>query len=332
VWLTEYAPAMVRLSVVVPATNAPATLDRCLSAIRAAIEPADEVIVVDEPTELSAVEARNVGAARAGHEVLVFVDADVEVHPDALARMRAAFAADETTAVFGSYDDAPSVATTVSTFRNLLHHHVHQSNAGPTTTFWTGLGAVRRDAFDAVGGFDADRYRGPSIEDIDLGRRLTERGARIHLDPDVLGKHLKAWTLRSLLWTDFSARGVPWVALMWRSRTVPTILNLGLRHRVSAVASVASVMALVLGSLAVFAACLALLVGLNRSFYALLVRRQGVHRAVVGVGLHAMHHLVAALAVPFGILSALVSGTGPRVPRARGARRASAVALESGVE
>jgi GT2 family glycosyltransferase len=312
------------LSVVIPATNRPRTLDRCVTAVRAAAGPDDEIVVVDDPPELGAVEARNVGAARARHSVLVFVDADVEVHPDALERIRAAFADPATTAVFGSYDDSPSVATTVSTFRNLLHHHVHQTNAGPTATFWTGLGAVRRAAFEAVGGFDADRYPGPSIEDIDLGRRLADRGARIHLDPTIQGKHLKAWTLRSLVWTDFASRGVPWVALMWRSRTVPTFLNLGLHHRVSALASVGSVVALTLGSLAAFAACIGLLVALNRSFYALLVRRQGVHRAVVGVGLHALHHLVSAAAVPFGIVSALVNGSSARV-----SRRVGGVALEA---
>jgi GT2 family glycosyltransferase len=315
------------LSVVIPATNRPPTLDRCLAAVRAAAGRTDEIVVVDGPSGLGAVEARNIGAARARHDVIVFVDADVEVHADALERIRAALADPDTTAVFGSYDDAPSVATTVSTFRNLLHHHVHQSNAGPTGTFWTGLGAVRRDAFEAVGGFDAARYRDPSIEDIDLGRRLTERGASIHLDPTIQGKHLKAWTLRSVLWTDFFARGVPWVALMWRARTVPAFLNLGLHHRVSAVASVGSVVALALGSMLLFAALLALLVVLNRSFYTLLVRRQGVARAAAGVGLHALHHLVAALAVPFGIASAIVAGIAPRV-----GRRATSVALESGVE
>jgi GT2 family glycosyltransferase len=317
----------VALSVVVPATNRPPTLDRCLAAVRSAAGPDDEVVVVDGPAGTGAVDARNAGAARARHPVLVFVDADVEVHPDALERIRGSFADPETTAVFGSYDDSPSVGTTVSTFRNLLHHHVHQANAGPTATFWTGLGAVRRDAFEAVGGFDAERYPGPSIEDIDLGRRLAERGARIHLDPAIQGKHLKAWTLRSLLWTDFASRGVPWVALMWRSRTVPTFLNLGLHHRVSALASIGSVAAIVLGSLVAFAACLTLLITLNRSFYALLLRRQGLHRAAVGVGLHALHHLVATIAVPFGILSALRNGATPRVARSGGA-----VMLEAGVE
>jgi hypothetical protein len=87
------------------------------------------------------------------------------------------------------------------------------------------------------------------------------------------------------------------------------------------------VVGIALGSLAVIGVCLALLVALNRSFYALLVRRQGVPRAVAGIGLHALHHLVAALAVPFGIVRAVFSGAS-----ARATRRAGGVALETGVE
>ena len=149
--------------------------------------------------------------------MLVFVDSDVEVHADALARIRAAFADDPgLTAVFGSYDDAPPGGT-VAAFRNLLHHHVHQRGAGPASTFWSGLGAIRRDAFLAAGGFDGERFPHPSIEDVDLGARLVADGARIVLDPAIQGTHLKAWTLRSMVRTDFARRGVPWVALLLRS-------------------------------------------------------------------------------------------------------------------
>ena len=73
------------------------------------------------------------------------------MYTDALARVRAAFADDPgLTAVFGSYDDAPPGGT-VAAFRNLLHHHVHHRGAGPASTFWSGLGAIRRDAFLAAG-------------------------------------------------------------------------------------------------------------------------------------------------------------------------------------
>jgi len=147
------------------------------------------------------------------------------------------------TAVFGSYDDAPSTGGTVAAFRNLLHHHVHQGASGPAETFWSGLGAVRREAFLAAGGFDADRFPHPSVEDIDLGVRLAANGAQILLDPTIQGTHLKAWTLRSMVCTDFARRGVPWVALLLRSGRRSTVLNLGWRHRLSAAACVAGTLA-----------------------------------------------------------------------------------------
>ena len=44
------------------------------------------------------------------------------------------------------------------------------------------------------------------------------------------------------------------------------------------------------------------LVALNRDFYELLLRRQGPTTAIVGVGLHALHHVTGAAAVPVGLI------------------------------
>ena len=41
---------MVTLLCVVPATNRPATLERALAAIRAAVDPPEELIVIEEPS------------------------------------------------------------------------------------------------------------------------------------------------------------------------------------------------------------------------------------------------------------------------------------------
>jgi GT2 family glycosyltransferase len=230
---------MLRLSAIVPATDDAPTLERCTAALRHGRAPADEVIVVSEPRGARPARARNLGAARATGDVLVFVDADVEVHPDALDRIRSTFASDPSlAAVFGSYDDAPGAPGVVSSFRNLLHHHVHQDAGGPASTFWTGLGAVRRDALETIGGFDESVA---FMEDIDLGMRLSAAGNRIELDPSVQGKHLKRWSLWTMLHTDFHGRGIPWVVLLLRHRYAATTLNLGWRHRVSAGASVVGV-------------------------------------------------------------------------------------------
>ncbi|MDN5933284.1 MAG: glycosyltransferase family 2 protein, partial [Pseudonocardia sp.] len=309
---------MRTLSVVVPATDRPTTLARCT----AALAGADEVVVVDGPRGTGVCEARNSGARRATGDIVVFVDSDVVVRPDALARIRAAF--DDfpgLTAVFGSYDDTPPGGT-VAAFRNLLHHHVHHGAAGPAGTFWSGLGAVRRDAFLAAGGFDAERFPLPSIEDIDLGIRLVAAGARIRLDPSIQGTHLKAWTLRSMVTADFARRGVPWVRLLLRSGRAPTELNLGWRHRLSAALSAAGGVALLVGRPWPAAAALVTLLGLNRRFYGLLVRRRGPGAAAVGVGLHVLHHLTAVAAVPTGVLLHVAERRRDRAGRGVDAERA----------
>jgi GT2 family glycosyltransferase len=291
------------LAVIVPATDRPPTLERCLAAIRAAEETPEQVIVVDEAPGPGPACARNEGAHKSDADVLVFVDADVEVHRDAFARIRRAFERDDGLgAVFGSYDDSPPAAGLVSGFRNLLHHHVHQAAAGPASTFWAGVGAIRRQVFEASGGFDADRYPRASIEDIELGCRLAAAGVRIELDPKLLGTHLKSWTLRSMVETDFARRGAPWVALMLGSDASRSALNLGWRHRLSAGAVAAGAVGIARGRPGLAAAALATLLLLNRDLYALFLRRRGPAEAAGGVLLHALHHATGIAAVPAGVL------------------------------
>lgn len=293
---------MTTLTVVVPATNDPPTLDLCLAALDRSSRAPAEVLVVREPPLAGPAEARNAGARRATGDVLVFVDADVLVHPDALARVQSAFdAKGHLDALFGAYDDTPRAPGVVSRFRNLLHHHVHQGAAGPATTFWAGLGAIRRDVFLDAGGFDAVRYPRPSIEDIELGDRLSRDGRLIELIPEIRGTHLKRWTLASMVRTDLRDRGGPWIALLLRAGSGSGALNLAWSHRVSALASLTGIGALVARRPRVVAASLGVLAFLNRDFYALLARREGVGAALSGVPLHALHHLTAIAAIPLGV-------------------------------
>jgi hypothetical protein len=237
------------LSVVVPVRDGAEFLPRCLTALRASDLPPDswELIVVDDGSRDGSADiaaghadrvvrlpapgggapvARNRGTEVARAPVIVFVDADVCVHGDALRRIRDLLHEEEgISAVFGAYDVTPAAPSLVSQYRNLLHSYVHRRDAGEAVTFWTGLGAIRRQVLEGCGGFD-QRER---LDDVELGYRISALGHRIVLNPDIQGTHLKRWTLSSVITTDIVYRGVPWVRLLLRGRRPPGRATLNVR-------------------------------------------------------------------------------------------------------
>lgn len=249
---------------IVPVRNSASQLEACLKHLQAANYTDFEVIVVDDastddsprvaqrlaaqvvhmPRQSGPAAARNAGAAQARGRYLLFVDADVCVHPDTLAAVAARFEAEpDLAALFGSYDDCPPARNLISQYKNLFHHFTHQHGQPEATTFWAGCGAVRRDVFAAVGGFDPS-YGRPSIEDIELGARLWRAGHRIRLCPEIQAAHLKRWSLWGMIRSDVRDRALPWTMLIRRERHLPNDLNLKSSQRASAL--VACVLAVLL--------------------------------------------------------------------------------------
>lgn len=327
------------LSVVVPAHRSPQALARCIEALRASeLSGGDwELVVVDDGSEDSATadaasaadrvvtlaappsgpaRARNAGVAEARGQLVAFVDADVLVHPDALRRLLRAFDEPGVGAAFGSYDDEPEARGIVAQYRNLLHHRVHQRNAGDVESFWAGLGAVRRTAFEQVGGFDADLYRRPEMEDVELGYRLRDAGHRIVLHPEIQGMHLKRWTLTGMLSSDFSRRGVPWARLLVKRGMLlsPRGLSLGPGERSSAVLSFAAALtamtALLFSSLniAVVAALLFLMfAATNQELFMWFAKKRGWLFAAAAIPLHFLYNVNAVTAMIAGAAGALLT-------------------------
>ena len=321
-------PRRPPLSVVIPVNNGGRDFGRCLRGLRDSSWTDYELLVVDDGSiddtaeqaesfgatvlrnsrKLGPAAARNAGALASGAPLIFFLDADVAVHPDAIARAMARFEADPGLAgLFGSYDDDPPAPGLVSRFRNLLHHYVHQSgafvdDARPAHTFWTGCGLIRRDAFLSSGGFDPQLYRRPAIEDIELGYRLARAGHRIVLARDVQATHLKRWTFVEMIRTDIFRRGVPWVLLMKRSKVVETDLNVSRAQRACVVATglglLGTIGAIWLPSLlALVPLSVLAIVGLNRDFYRFLAQRRGVAFAVASTILHLIYYCCCGASV-----------------------------------
>ncbi|HVF49490.1 MAG TPA: glycosyltransferase family 2 protein [Pyrinomonadaceae bacterium] len=304
------------ISVVVPVYNGGVQLEQCLAALLASDFRAREIIVADDAsTDASAATARSLGVAvvslaarsgpaaarnhgarRARGEVLLFIDADVVVRRDTLARVAATFRArPDIAAVFGSYDDAPEAANFVSQYKNLLHHHVHQQASAEAATFWAGCGAVRRAAFERAGGFDAVKYARPSIEDIELGYRLRRGGGKIILDRELQVKHLKRWTLAVLLRTDIHARALPWTRLILEQGALINDLNLRVAQRVCAALTGTALVLLALSYfnalLAAFSlVALAIVALINLPLLRFFARRRGAWFAARAFGLQLLYY------------------------------------------
>jgi GT2 family glycosyltransferase len=167
------------------------------------------VEVLRIPTPGGPARARNLGAWRARGTILFFVDADVTVQQDTVSRIAALFEGDpDLTAAIGSYDDAPGETNFLSQYKNLFHHYVHQISNPEASTFWGACGAIRRETFLSLGGFN-EGYRHPCIEDIELGYRLRRAGFKIRLAKELQIKHLKCWNIVSLVKTDSSIEPFP---------------------------------------------------------------------------------------------------------------------------
>lgn len=188
--------------------------------------------------------ARNLAAQQAKGDILWFVDSDVIAQPGGPALIRRAFADPGVAAVFGSYDDDPGGRYWFSRYKNLLHRYHHQESRREVRTFWAGCGAVLASAFRNVAGFDVETYAKPSIEDIELGYRISNAGGRIVVEPALLGKHLKVWTIRNAIHTDIFRRALPWARLMITREALDDNLNTGRAERLRALVALSLLMSL----------------------------------------------------------------------------------------
>ena len=197
----------MRISVIIPHLNQPAGLERCLRFLTEGSRQPDEVIVVDNGSDVwpemvcAAVPgirllyeaepgpglARNTGIAAATGDILAFIDSDCIPGAGWLATI-AREMADPAAEILGgdvriALADPPAM-TALEAYETIYAYRMDRYIAREGFT-GTGNLAVRRAVMNAVGPF-----RGLAVaEDRDWGQRATEAGHRLRYVPDMQVYH-----------------------------------------------------------------------------------------------------------------------------------------------
>ena len=215
----------LRLSIVLPTFNRRPRLERVLSGLdRQTVDGASfEVVVVDDGSSDDTAEwlaahnqrayglrhvhqrnagpaqARNTGISEARGELVLFIDDDVEPTPQLLEEHLASHE-EENVVVLGplaslDYYAQPWVAWEQAKLE-AQYEAMGRGDYEPSfRQFWTGNASVAKHHLVAAGGFDTALLR---AEDVELGRRLHQRGLKFRFNAKARGLHhaersLEAW-------------------------------------------------------------------------------------------------------------------------------------------
>ena len=197
----------LRIAVIIPHLNQPQMLERCLASLWAGKRQPDEVLVVDNGSQImpEAVcaafagvtllqettpgpgPARNRGAAHAKADVLAFIDSDCLADPRWLQEAEAVLA-DPTALILGgdvqiALKDS-SRPGPIEAYEMIYGYRVADYIARDHFTVTCNL-IMRREVFESVGGF-----AGLAVaEDIDWGKRANAMGYQIRFCSKVLVRH-----------------------------------------------------------------------------------------------------------------------------------------------
>ncbi len=239
--LSAARSATMLTSVIIPTYNSASTLRLLLDSLLEQTAADYEVIVVDDASTDDTAElvrrypfryerlktnqgpaaARNRGAELARGKWLVFTDADTVFYPDTLEHIATLVERSDAAALFGTYAGKPANAGYVPRYKALWEHYAivmpfegRGRELHPVSSWIPRPGVVRRDAFEAVEGFDT-RFRGADLEDVEFGYRLHAAGFPIyfcqalriqHHYPTRLGRSLGSFARRCALWMRMALR------------------------------------------------------------------------------------------------------------------------------
>ncbi len=197
-----------KISVIIPACNAEATIHKCLEALAGQTLAPSEVIVVDDGSRDRTVEiaarsakvvanarrkgpggARNTGAWNSGGDILAFTDSDCIPGPNWLSNIADSFRDGSVGAVGGGY----SSGSDDSFWQTFCHEELafrRRNLSGEVNTLVSNNFACRRSVFLELGGFPED-FPLPSLEDMLFSYLISRKYKVLWVNDSGVAHHFK---------------------------------------------------------------------------------------------------------------------------------------------
>lgn len=199
-----------KVSVIVPCYNAAMTLPTCLEAIINSDYENYELIVVDDASTDSSLQiarkysnkvleikenrgvsnARNQGAREASGEILLFVDSDIIIKKDTISRLIEGFSCPDNMVYQGVHSKRPANPGFGSSYIALewhfnMTHNLRDGNIAEC--FFAECGAIRRDLFWEISGFD-EGFKSSGGEEFEISQRIMAK-TKIKCNPLIETDH-----------------------------------------------------------------------------------------------------------------------------------------------
>jgi glycosyltransferase involved in cell wall biosynthesis len=278
-----------------------------------------KTIRLDEPCE--AEYARNAGAELATGDILVFTDSDMLLQPDVLTRIDEHLSKNRYAAVSGVCTPETDDKKLAARYKSLWLYYSYVNSPHDFDWFILSIGAVRKEVFFELEGFKTDYHTVSGGGDLEFGRRLKEAGKKIRLDTAIQGKHLKRYTIWSLLRNDY-VRGKGWFEfaagrkVLWHVLKRFRIGNIYPAFIASVLISLSLLISLVLALFDGIFLYLAILLALahllmNYPLFRFLRREAGTGFLLKAIPMSFIDHLVAG----FGVISGCTGWLSSRLTR-----------------
>lgn len=218
------------ISIIIPAYNSEKTIGACLSSIYNSHFKNFEVIIVNDnskdntskiakkfPCKIIELKqnkgpanARNKGAEISRGEILLFLDSDTEMLSNTLDEIVKSFKKEETVSVSGIYHIQPINKGLVPLYKCLFVYYFLTRPAKKFEFFCGHCGAIKKSAFEELGGFNSKLRWGMDIENDEFGARINSKYVN-EANVDIQVKHnfpkFKSLTKllfnRTYLWVKF---------------------------------------------------------------------------------------------------------------------------------